>query len=370
MRVLPSPFRLKKRSQPLLDVLAEYREVFVVTHDNPDPDAIATGWAIHELIVKKLSKPVRLIGGGGIVRAENRHMAELLQPPIQLVSVVDIPDEAATILVDCEVGGGNQVLTRQAVVPVAVIDHHIQKDEPVPVRFRDARPDVIACATIAASYLHEQQIDLQPKLATAMLYAMRTETRGEEFCYSPLDRSMLMWLTEQANPTLLAEIESAPLEVEYFADLVLALQNAFIYGRTAICLLPRAEGTDIVGEMADLLIRCRGIARVLCAAVVNQDLYVSVRTDSDQNNAVELVQATLSGIGSAGGHNHRAGGKIADIARIGAHPRQWQEELRRRWLTACDETGKRAWRLVTRRDIINNLQDTMQLPGREHGPSS
>ena len=143
-------------------------------------------------------------------------MAELLEPPLQLVSSIDSPADTATILVDCEAGGTNQLLTRQALDPVAVIDHHTQPANPPHIRFRDVRPDVVACATIAGSYLREQQIEPGPKLATAMLFAMRTETRGEEFCYSPLDRSMLMWLTERAEPTLLAEIESAPLDVEYY----------------------------------------------------------------------------------------------------------------------------------------------------------
>jgi nanoRNase/pAp phosphatase (c-di-AMP/oligoRNAs hydrolase) len=349
-------------------VLAEYEEFLIVTHDNPDPDAIAAGWAIHDLVGRKLSKPVRMIGGGGIVRAENRHMAELLQPPIQLVSVIEVPAGAATILVDCQAGGTNQLLTRQALEPIAVIDHHSEKGAQTPVRFRDVRSDVVACATIAGSYLREQQIEPGPRLATAMLFAMRTETQGEEFTYSPLDRSMLMWLTERAEPSLLAEIESAPLSEEYYGDLVLALQNTFVHGRTGVCLLPRAEGAEIVGEVADLLIRCRGISRVLCAAVVAGDLYVSVRTESDLDNAVELVQATLAGIGSGGGHRHRAGGWIARIKCIAPGHGQWQEELRQRWLTACGDGGKQAKRLVARCDIMNHMQDTVMFRHEDDRP--
>ncbi|MFC1597221.1 hypothetical protein ACFL5Q_04680 [Planctomycetota bacterium] len=59
-----------------------------------------------------------------------------------------------------------------------------------------------------------------------------------------------MWLTERAEPTLLAEIESAPLGAEYYGDLVLAIQNTFDYGQTALCLLTRAAGAEIVGEVA------------------------------------------------------------------------------------------------------------------------
>lgn len=368
MPVLPGRSQTKTRSLALLHVLDEYEKVLIVTHDNPDPDAIAAGWAIHDLIDRKLSKPVRLIGGGGIVRAENRHMADLLEPPIQLVSAIEIPPGTATILVDCEAGGTNQLLTRQDLDPVAVIDHHSQSEEKLPVRFRDVRPDVVACATIAGTYLREQHLEPSPKLATAMLFAMRTETRGEEFSYSPLDRSMLMWLTERAEPTLLAEIESAPLATEYYADLVLALQNAFVYGRTGICLLPRAEGAEIVGEMADLLIRCQGLSRVLCAAAVAGDLYVSVRTDSDLDDAVGLIQTTLCGIGTGGGHMHRAGGKIPNVGLPGKN--QWQEKLRTRWLNACGDASKQGKRLVARHEIMNHLQDTVELPGQHHQPPS
>ena len=158
-----------------------------------------------------------------------------------------------------------------------MIDHHRYEHERVLIPFRDCRPEAVASASIVASYLREQNIEPGPKLATAMWYAMRTETRGEEFRYSLLDRSILLWLTERAEPPLLAEIESAPLGAEYYGDLVLAIQNTFVYGQTALCLLPRAAGAEIVGEVADLLIRYRPVHRVLCGAVVGKDLFVSVR---------------------------------------------------------------------------------------------
>jgi nanoRNase/pAp phosphatase (c-di-AMP/oligoRNAs hydrolase) len=345
----------RTRSGQLLGILSDYKAVLVVAHDNPDPDAIAAGWAILELVTEKLARPVDLVAGGGIVRAENRHMVELLGPPIRLVSRIDVPKDAATILVDCIPGNTNQALTREAVEPVAVIDHHRAARCSAAVRFCDIRPDVVASASIAASYLREQRIDPGPKLATALLYAMRTETCGQEFYYSRLDRSILKWATERAEPTLLAEIESAPLDSDYFADLALAIQKTFVYDGTALCLLPRAAGAEIVGEVADLLIRCRGIRRVLCGAVVGHDLFLSVRTQADGDNAVELLRATLEGMGSGGGHTHRAGGKIPDIGNGPTIADNIQRELRNRWLSACGVRRKQGRRLVAKREIVGNL---------------
>ncbi len=101
---------------------------------------------------------------------------------------------------------------------------------------------------------------------------------------------MLNWLTRRADPELLAEIEDAPLSRDYYGDMVLALQNTFLYDDIAFCLLPCAEGPEIVGEVADLLIRCREIQRVFCGAMVDEDVIVSVRTAEGGGNATELIR--------------------------------------------------------------------------------
>ena len=43
------------------------------------------------LIEQTLGTSVELLAGGGIVRAENRHMLELLNPPLRLVTSIELP---------------------------------------------------------------------------------------------------------------------------------------------------------------------------------------------------------------------------------------------------------------------------------------
>lgn len=346
----------KSRSGRLLDVIAPYDQVIVVTHDNPDPDAIAAGWAVLYLVERKLGKAGRLVGGGAIVRAENRHMVKLLRPPVELVRQVVCPENTAVILVDCAWGSENHLFTDHQIQPVAVLDHH----RPLPhhrrrLPFQDVRHQVAASATIAACYLREQEVLPTSDLATALLYAVRTETRGSETYHSRLDRSIVLWLSERADFTRLAEIENAPLTQEYFSDLVLALQSTLVYRDTALCLLPRASGPEIVGEVADLLIRCEAIKRVLCGAVVQEDLVLSVRTAQDGEDATKLLHRTLEGIGKGGGHLHRAGGKIPgrglgrDLSEV------LRTELPERWLAASGATGTQGAYLIARREIVENL---------------
>lgn len=352
MSVVTSEHKLQ--SERFLDALAGHDRFVIVMHDNPDPDAIATGWALQCLIEERLGAPVRLVGGGAIVRAENRHMVDLLGPPIQLVMSVD-NDESAVILVDCGSSSSNQLLALTGRQPVAIIDHHIDSCQGEQPAFLDLRPDVAATATIAASYLREQKIVPGAKLATALLYAMRTETRGSESSYSDLDQEIIVWLTESAEPELLAEIENAPLSLGWYSDLVLAMQSTILFRDTAICFLPKAEGAEIVGEVADLLIRGKGIRRVLCAAVVGKDLLISVRTGKDAEDACALVIETIGSMGTGGGHGRRAGGKIPNVLRGENVSKTLETDLRKRWLRACGVADQLPQPLISRREIMEHL---------------
>jgi len=344
-----------RRSGRFLALLSDYEQVLIVGHDNPDPDAIATGWALRRLIGRKLDKPVRVLAGGGIVRAENRRMLELLNPPIELVYDIEVPEAAAVVLVDCGYKTGNHLLSDSPIRPVAVIDHHVPSGRRARLPFQDLRPHAAASASIATSYLRQQGVEPGSRLATALLYAIRTETRAFETQHSRLDRSAILWLTPAADPTQLAEIESAPLPPDYFADLALALERTFVYEDAAICLLPRAGGPEIVGEVADLLIRCESVHRVFCCAAVEEDLFVSVRTDSAEQSAAELVRAALKGLGRGGGHTHRAGGRVQGVARDGKIPETLQDQIRSQWLKVTGVDRQRGTRLVPRREIAENL---------------
>ncbi|MEO2036775.1 MAG: DHH family phosphoesterase [Planctomycetaceae bacterium] len=179
----------QNRSDELLAAVADFGQIAIVTHDNPDPDAIAAGWAIRRLIRKILNREPRLIGGGDVVRAENRHMMNLLDPPIDLVQQFEPRSPTAVILVDCVPEVAGHLLTSNHVKPVAVIDHHLVGKRP-DLPFVDIRPRLASAATIAADYLREQNLEPGERLATALLYAIRTETCGNEFRHTRLDRSV------------------------------------------------------------------------------------------------------------------------------------------------------------------------------------
>lgn len=342
-----------KRSDRLLRVLDEYREIMVIMHNNPDPDAIATGWALLLLVDSRLHKPARLLGRGAVLRAENLQLLKLLQPPIELVEEISPDALTATVLVDCSPASVNHLLGEQK-APVAVIDHHEAKGDGFRIPFRDVRPKVTASASIASEYMREQHIEPGPKIATALLYAIRTEMIGAQKALSRVDHSVLRWLSGFAEHKLLSEIENPPLPRTYYEELLLGLDSVLVYADSAVCFLPRITAPEIVGEFADLLIRCDGLQYVLCGSRVGDDFLLSARSKGGERTALSLLNQTLRGLGDSGGHLHRAGGKIC-LPTSGMDSDELEHELRTRWLDACGSSIRRGQRLVGRKEITRRI---------------
>jgi nanoRNase/pAp phosphatase (c-di-AMP/oligoRNAs hydrolase) len=344
-----------RRSDRLLEVLGEFERFLIVTHDSPDPDAIASACGLAPLLEQRLKKPVRVVAGGAVMRGENLRMLELLKLSIDFVDEIDVSDpRVAIVLVDSAPTAANHLLAKSGVDPVAVIDHHQQAGRQYRVRFRDIRPNVAATATIIAQYLREQDLPPTNDIATALLYGIRTDAIGLPRM-SVVDQRTVVWLMRFADHSKLADIENAPLSRDYYSDLLLAMKSTFVYGDAGLCFLPRATSPEIVSEVADLLIRCRDIDRIMCAAALGGDVLLSVRTTDAGGDATELMRKAIDGLGYGGGHRRRAGGKLTVPQRADRITEDLQTELRTRWLRACGIDSQRGSRLVTRREILEDL---------------
>ena len=323
-----------RRSFRLTSVLAEYERILVVTHNNPDPDAIATGWAICTLVTECLGMPAKLVAGGAILRAENARMVELLSAPIELVDDVVEDPLTGIVLVDCTVGGNNHLLSDTEIRPVAVVDHHDDAECKARLRYRDVRTRLVACSTIATQYLQEQEIEPTRDLATALAYGIQSDALNNPVL-TPSDYRALSWLALRYDFQKMTEIQHAPLPRSYFGELKSALRDARVCSDSGFCFLSRASNAEIVPEMSDILIRTEGLQRVLCAAVVHGDGLVSVRTTAACGGAVNMARSILKGLGRGGGNNRRAGGRIPGVGRSRAAREDLRSLLKTRWLEVC-----------------------------------
>ncbi|WP_141731014.1 diadenylate cyclase [Oligoflexus tunisiensis] len=334
-----------RKSDEFLNIVRGFDDLVFVTHDNPDPDGVACGWALGELVRRKLGKNYRLVARGTVLRAENQQLLKLLHPPLELVEDLAFSPATLAVLIDCRPEALNHLPLDHATI--AVIDHHrgSQPRSSSPI-FSDLRTQVAASASIAACYWREHELPLPPELATALAYAIRSECGGGSVTFSTLDRRMFNWVSRYAQADVLTEIEEAPLPRAYFRDLTHALQSTRLVQGMAFCMLPSVAAPETVGEVADLLIRCQGIEAALCAGRNGEKILLSSRTHREsRKDASHLVHKVVEGLGHSGGHEHRAGGLIP--LHHGDHQDdQLASDIQKRWFLACGVAGESEESLV------------------------
>ena len=287
-------------------------KILIVVHDNPDPDSLASALALRHLFAVRLNRQAVIAFSGMIGRSENLAMAKLLQIPLTPFPLIDLKSFQVVCLLDTQPETGNNSLPPGTRVDM-VVDHHPMRPESAACRWVDIRPEYGTTATMLYEYLKVQGVSLGTQVATALFYAIKSETQDLGREATRPDRDAYLALFPLANKTLLNSITRPRLPREYFVSLYSALEHALIYGGLLIASLKEVQFPELVAESADLLLRLEEIETVLCMGHYNTEMILSIRTMSEAINAGALIKKLVAGIGCAGGHGMMAGGKIDDV---------------------------------------------------------
>lgn len=306
--------------------------LLVLTHDNPDPDSIASAAAMRYLLENTRGIDCIVAYSGIIGRAENRAMVGELDLNIVHLDDLDPPLFEHIALIDAQPGTGNSALAVEHDVDI-VIDHHFLRDQTRKARFYDVREYVGASATLLTQYLRYAELDIPHDLATALLYGIRSETQDLGREVSVEDREAYEFLFPMVEPQRLAAIASPALGRRYYHQLARALDSLLIGEEVAICPMGEVTDPDFVPEMADLVNRMEGILWSLAYGTFREHVYVSVRGNDPDANAGEVMMQVLADVGRGGGHGMRAGGNI-ELAELKLTRGELESELQHRFLAA------------------------------------
>lgn len=335
---LPKPID-QARLEQLRTVLGK-GPALILTHDNPDPDALASGMGLAVLFKSAFGIPSRLVYSGLIARAENRAVLNLLTPDWQQEnSIPDLKRYSAVALVDTQPGAGNNRWSADK-VPDIVIDHHYPRWESLrPVRYVDVREDIGATSSMIFQYLEAAKIEVDSPLATALFYGLQTDTRSLARSVSAVDEEIYLKLLSIVDRAKLVRVEQAGLSRDYFRAFHKGLQAARVYGRSVISNLGEIHRPDLAAEMADVLIRLESARAVLCLGIYDDHLQISLRTEPSGQDAGLIVQKVIGELGKAGGHGTLAGGQVSLMDR---QDEQVIGEIEKRFLELMGETGQGA----------------------------
>ena len=312
----------------------------VLTHDHPDPDALASAVAMTRVLRGAFGRRATAAYGGIIGRAENREMVRVLKLRLSHVRHLQLKRFQHFVLVDTQPNTGNNQLP-PGVVPEIVLDHHPKRAATKPVPLADVRPEYGATATMAAEYLLASGLRVTAHEATALVYAIRTETRDFGREASGPDKRVYDRLLPQVRKEDLARIQHPRLPLSYFALLHRALEGLVGVDNLVVSHLGTVPQPDIVPEIADLLLRMEGRTWALCTGRHDERLYLSLRTSNGRADAGRLMRRLVGSQGRGGGHGTMGGGWVP----AGADAERQQQRLTERLARALRRDPARIERL-------------------------
>ncbi len=281
----------------------------LITHYNPDPDAIGGAFALSYLLNKKFSKNCKCYYCGIIGRAENKSLINILDIELICVQSLDILNDTKIILLDSQPGSGNNPLDKHH-IPYICFDHHPLREDTATVNFADIRLDHGSTCTIIYSYFKAFGIKPTVNVATALYYGIESDVVGEGRTTNKLDIEYLDELSKFINREKLHQIENPKLPYDYYTHIFKGVNNSVVYDDYLITSLGEIDNPDYIGEVADFLIRFEKVFLVLVVGVFDNVIRLSFRSQRKKYDAGELIKKIIGNYGSGGGHSTNSGGQI------------------------------------------------------------
>lgn len=299
---------MPKRWEQLQDAVAGAERIQILLHDDPDPDALASGAALRYLLQETLGIEGHIAYRGVVGRAENRALVDYLDEPMTNLPPHPVSTDWPVALIDTQPGAGNSPI--RAGHPVClVIDHHGER-QLERVTFTDVRPWIGASSTILTQYLRTADLLPPTRLATALFYGIKTDTRALSRDTSAADVAAYFYLLPFIEVDAVVDIENAQVPPVYFRNLSTAMKGARVYDDIIFAYLGLTGYPDLTAEIADLFLRLEGVEWVVCVGAYDEAMYISLRARNDEADAEELAKKMVGDEGSAGGRNTLAGGQM------------------------------------------------------------
>lgn len=289
-----------------LSDLKKYQEIVIQCHDNPDADAIASGFVLARFFQSQ-GKRVRFLYSGEfqITKSNLVYFVEQLKIPIEYVK--ELPEKPELLLMtDCQYGEGN--VRRFEAEHVAVIDHH-QVAGALP-RLHEVRSNLGSCCTIVWDMLKKEKgFSIDKEIGTALYYGLYTDTNSFSEIAHPLDKDM-----RDAVPfdkSLIMKLRNMNLSLGEAKIAGIALLGVEYYEENRYAIL-ESEPCDpnILGIISDFFLAVDTVDICLVYSILPVGIKFSIRSCTKETRADELAEYLAHHIGSGGGHTEKAGGFI------------------------------------------------------------
>jgi nanoRNase/pAp phosphatase (c-di-AMP/oligoRNAs hydrolase) len=274
--------------------------VLILLHNDPDPDAMASGLALRNVL--RRTKQTAIIGAlQGVTRPENQRMVNLLDIHVEDIRAEQVAEYERVAMVDVQPHYFGGLIDRVDLV----IDHHPEQTGYTAV-FKDIRADYGSTSTILTEHLRAVDANISERTATAMLYAIKSDTLFFNRQANRVDIEAFSYLYPLADAALIRKMEGAEITMERLEYVLKAKQHGRLVEQVFCAFLGHTPREDFIPYVADFYLQLENVKWTIISGFVNDSLVMSVRNLGYSRNAGEFVRKYFADIGSAGGHRAMA----------------------------------------------------------------
>src|SRR5678809_1240799 len=194
--------------------------VLILLHNDPDPDAMASGLALRTLLHRNRQTAV-IAALQGVTRPENQRMMNLLDINVEIITLEQAEGFDRIAMVDVQPHYFGGAIDRVGLV----IDHHPEQPGYTAV-YKDIRVDYGSTSTILTEHLRAVDMNISERVATAMLYAIKSDKLFFNRQANRVDIEAFSYLYPLADATLIRKMEGAEITLDRLDYVLKAKQNS------------------------------------------------------------------------------------------------------------------------------------------------
>src|SRR3954468_5719595 len=288
------------RVQQYQRFLTDANRILILLHNDPDPDAMASGLALRN-VLRRTKQTAVIAALQGVTRPENQRMMNLLDIHVEIVGPGQLETFDRIAMVDVQPHYFGGAIDRVDLV----IDHHPEQSGYSAV-FKDIRADYGSTSTILTEHLRAVDANISERTATAMLYAIKSDTLLFNRQANRVDLEAFFYLYPLADAAMIRKMEGAEITMERLEYVLKAKQNGRMVEQVFCSFIGASPREDFIPYVADFYLQLEDVKWTIVAGIVNDALVMSVRNLGYSRNAGEFVRKYFADIGSAGGHRAMA----------------------------------------------------------------
>lgn len=297
-------------ARKLLRFLSKNKEkispLLILTHDYPDPDALASAYALQYLAESQYEIRSRIVYGGIIGRIENRAMVKALKLPVYKLRPADLRKHDHIALMDSQPDFENNSFPKKRKATIVIDQHPPVVRSSADLTLVDT--DCGATCVILARALLLLRKEIPARVATALAYGILSDTLYFYRADRPDIIQTYLGIIHYCDFKALAYILNPLRPRKFFTSLGLGIQNAKARRGLVISHLGVVENPDLISQIADFLMSYKKTKRCLCTGRYRGRLHVSFRMANQNAEAGEILRDVFTNRDEAGGRGPIAGG--------------------------------------------------------------